>query len=222
MRPLTDRTPKPALPIAGAPLGAWALTEMLRVLSRVVVNVSHLPEKVEAALTPYAPAGTVEFFFESPAPLGTAGTLRELRPRMAAAVLTYNSDVISDVDAGALLAFHRRAGTAVTMAGVPSDHGDLEVRGGRAVRLIDRRTTRVSGMQFTGVAAIEPDAVNNIPPGPQGLTEAVVAPLLDARDVAVYAHHGYFIDVGTPERLRRAIEDVRDGRAPAPPQLSQS
>jgi mannose-1-phosphate guanylyltransferase len=221
MRPLTDRIPKPALPVAGAPLAAWALATMLRAVPRVVVNVSHLAEAVEAALEPYAAPGTLEFFREPPDPYGTAGTLRELRDRIRGPVLTYNSDVISDLDARAVLEFHRRAGAMASVSGIRTDiAADLDVEGDRAVRLIDRRTTRAPGVLFSGMAVLGAAALEDIRPGPQGLAEAVFPPLVESGDLAVFIHDGYFIDVGTPERYERAIADVRAGRAPAPPQTS--
>lgn len=221
MRPLTDTIPKPALPVAGTPLGAWALVTMLRAVPRVVVNVSHLAEAVEAALTPYAAPGRLEFFREPPAPYGTAGTLRELRDGIRGRVLTFNSDAISAVDARAVMEFHRRSDAAATVSGIETvDEADLELHGDRAVRLIDRRTASAPGVLFSGMAVLDAEALDAIPPGPQGLTEAVFSPLIEAGELAVYVHDGYFMDVGTPERYEQAIEDVRAGRAPPPPQAS--
>lgn len=221
MRPLTDSIPKPALPVAGTPLAAWALATMLRAVPRVVVNVSHLPEAVEAALAPYAPPGSLEFFREPPEPYGTAGTLRELRDRIRGPVLTYNSDAISDLDARAVMEFHRRTAATATVSGIETDvAADLELQGDRAVRLIDRRTTSARGVLFSGMAVLEAHALEAIPRGPQGLTEAVFSPLIEAGKLAVYVHDGYFMDVGTPERYEQAIADVRAGRAPPPPETS--
>ena len=51
MRPLTDRTPKPLLPVGGKPLIVWHI-ERLRVagFSRIVINHAHLGQQIEAAL----------------------------------------------------------------------------------------------------------------------------------------------------------------------------
>ncbi|MDQ4027480.1 MAG: sugar phosphate nucleotidyltransferase [Actinomycetota bacterium] len=221
LRPLTDTIPKPALPVAGTPLAAWALLTMLHAVPRVVVNVSHLGEVVESALAPYAPPGSLEFFREPPEPYGTAGTLRELRDRIRGPVLTYNSDAISDLDARGMMEFHRRGAAAATVSGIETDDAaDLQLQGDRAVRLIDRRTASAPGVLFSGMAVLEAEALNAIPSGPQGLTEAVFSPLIEAGELAVYVHDGYFMDVGTPERYDQAIKDVRAGRAPAPPQAS--
>ena len=51
MRPLTDRTPKPLLPVAGRPLIVWHLERLQPPVSRqVVINHAHLGEQIEALL----------------------------------------------------------------------------------------------------------------------------------------------------------------------------
>ena len=51
MRPLTDRVPKPLLPVAGRPLIAHLIERLARAgFSELVVNVSHLADQVEREL----------------------------------------------------------------------------------------------------------------------------------------------------------------------------
>lgn len=51
MRPLTDRTPKPLLPVAGKPLIGWHLEALARAgVREVVVNTAWLEEELVAAL----------------------------------------------------------------------------------------------------------------------------------------------------------------------------
>jgi MurNAc alpha-1-phosphate uridylyltransferase len=47
MRPLTDHTPKPLLPVQGKPLMQWPMEALLRGgFSRVVVNTEWLGEQI--------------------------------------------------------------------------------------------------------------------------------------------------------------------------------
>jgi MurNAc alpha-1-phosphate uridylyltransferase len=51
MRPLTDRTPKPLLPVRGKPLIVWQLEALARAgVRRVVINTAWLEEQFPAAL----------------------------------------------------------------------------------------------------------------------------------------------------------------------------
>ena len=51
MRPLTDSTPKPLLPVHGKPLMQWHLEALARAgCTRVVANTAWLGENIEVAL----------------------------------------------------------------------------------------------------------------------------------------------------------------------------
>jgi NDP-sugar pyrophosphorylase family protein len=220
LRPLTDRVPKPTIPVGGIPLGAFALSALARVRPPVVVNTSHLAEMVVAALEPFADAGTVEFTLEQPRALGTAGTLRALRHRVDATLLTMNADLLTDLDLRALLHAHREAGAPATLAVRPVPAGaDLAVSGSRAIELIDRHTdSQRSGALYLGAAAFEPSALQLLDDtGHAGLAEALLRPLVARTEAAVFVHTGYALDVGTPERLEQAVRDVEAGRGPPRP-----
>jgi mannose-1-phosphate guanylyltransferase len=83
LRPLTDRLPKPALPVLNAPLASYALRRLAALgITRVALNTHHLPRELEAALEGHVPAGMTLRFAHEPELLGTGGGVRN-----AAAVL---------------------------------------------------------------------------------------------------------------------------------------
>jgi NDP-sugar pyrophosphorylase family protein len=217
LRPLTDTVPKPALDVAGAPLGAWGLAALAGAGLRTAVNVSHLGTKIAAALRPYDPGLTV--LDEGPEPFGTAGTLREYRHLFGPLIVTHNADLLCDLDIRELLTEHARGGGQMTVAVREVDDGaDLIVDGDRAVGFVDRRREpERSGMRYLGIATIDTRALELIPPaGPRGMGECLIAPLARQGEIGVVVHRGYALDVGTPERLEQAREDVRTGRIEPP------
>ena len=51
MRPLSDHTPKPLLPVAGIPLIEYHLQKFAQVgIHEIVINLGHLGEKIEESL----------------------------------------------------------------------------------------------------------------------------------------------------------------------------
>ena len=51
MRPLTDLTPKPLLPVGGKPLIVWHVERLARAgLREIVINHAHLGAQIESAL----------------------------------------------------------------------------------------------------------------------------------------------------------------------------
>jgi NDP-sugar pyrophosphorylase family protein len=82
--PLTHKTPKSLIPIAGEPF----LTHQLRLLQksgiqRVILCVGHLGEMIEQAIGNGSTFGlTVEYSYDGPALLGTAGAIRTALPKL--------------------------------------------------------------------------------------------------------------------------------------------
>jgi NDP-sugar pyrophosphorylase family protein len=220
LRPLTDSIPKAALPLPGGPLGAYGLVSLQPVARPVVVNVSHLAEIVERALSPFVAPGAVEFVRETPLALGTAGTLAALRHRTAERVLTLNADVVTDLDPDALLTAHDELGATATVAVREVRSGaDLVLSGDRAGTFIDRRITPAEpGARFLGMAVFARRALDLVgAKTPAGISESLLDPLIARDEVAVLRHEGYFADVGTPARYLVTAGELAEGRGPEPP-----
>lgn len=217
LRPLTDAVPKPALPLLDLPLGAWALAGLLRNGLNVLVNASHLADLVPRALEAFGPFETL---VEQPEAYGSGGTVAVVRPRVRARLVTTNSDVLSDLDAGELLASHRSSGADATVAvlHVPTG-GDFELSDGRVIAFIDRRKRQEApGGRFIGTAVFERSALDLLPDRlPLGLGEHLLKPLADSGRLAAHIHTGYYLDVGTFDGYLEASADLLSGRAPASP-----
>lgn len=217
LRPLTDTVPKPALDIDGVPLGAWGLVALTDAGLAVAANTSHLGGSVEAALRPYDP--DLVILEEGAEPYGTAGTLREFRHLFGPTIVTYNSDLLSDLSVSELIAAHTRTGAPMTVATQEVNEGaDLAIEADRAIAFVDRRKEPTEpGARFIGAAVIETRALDLIPPeGPRGIGEWLIAPLAERGELGVVTHHGYALDVGTLTHLEEARRDVREARLVAP------
>ncbi len=94
LKPLTDRTPKPLIPVAGKPMIEYALAQLRAYgVQELVVNVSHLKAQLAAYLA------TVGDFAvklsEEAQPLETGGGLKQALPLLGdVAFFCVNSDII--------------------------------------------------------------------------------------------------------------------------------
>jgi NDP-sugar pyrophosphorylase family protein len=218
LRPLTLALPKPAIPILDIPLGAYGLASLSRLGAPVVLNVAHMGEALTEALT--ATGLGSEVLDEAPRPYGTAGTLDRLRARLADPFLTYNSDLVADIDLDGLVASHRRLGCSATLAVQRTERrGDLRGTDGIVERFIDRRAADEPGLLYLGVGIFDREVLGLIPEGSTGigLAETVLRPLAERRSLAYFEHDGYWKDVGTLDRYLDASLDVLEGRAPPLP-----
>lgn len=218
LRPLTDAVPKPALPLLDLPLAGWGLQTLTGSLTPVVVNGSHLAADLMDALSRLDLPGWRPFV-EVPEALGTAGTLRALRHGAAPTVVTWNGDVLTDLDPYALLDRHASASRLGTLAVRRVDRdADLEVDGDRVTRFVDRRRETTGGAQFLGIAAFERAALDELPDErPAGLGETLLKTLAERDALAVHEFTGYWHDVGTPAAYLQASLDVLNKRAPRAP-----
>lgn len=218
LRPLTDRIAKPGLPLLDVPLAAWGLSRLTAVAAPTVVNASHRHDELVAALE-VLDLGGWEPFIETPDGFGTAGTLRALRDRLAATVLTCNGDVVADFSPAGLLDAHARAGCLATLAvRRVGTRADLHLAGDRVVGFIDRRRDERDGAQFLGIAVFEREALERLPDErPAGLGETLLRILAEERSLAACELDDYWRDVGTPHAYLHASLDVLYGRAPKPP-----
>src|SRR5512145_2694578 len=228
LRPLTERVPKPAVPVCGLPLVRWTLALLAGAgVRRAVVNVHHLPAAMARAAEEAARAlGLALAVSEEPVIAGTGGALREARALLegADAILLVNGDVLFDVDLRAALAAHRAAGALATMVLLPMPAGAryaaVEVDGGGAVRRIAGAFgpggEGLAPWHFSGVHVLAPALLGRVPAEPfeRDVNRHVYPPLMASAAVRGLVVQGYWNDLGTPARYLEASRDVLLGRVP--------
>jgi MurNAc alpha-1-phosphate uridylyltransferase len=201
MRPLTDHTPKPLLPVGGKPLIAWHLEHLACAGFReIVINHAHLGAQIEAALGDGSRYGvSIQYSPEGEA-LETAGGIANALPLLGdAPFLVVNGDVFCDYDFSQL-ARQPMDGVVAHLVLVDNPeqhpHGDFVLSAGRLVEEGARRLT------FSGIGVYRPELFAGVVRG----SKAKLAPLLRAEisQARVTAEHyrGHWVDVGTPERLQ--------------------
>jgi GTP:adenosylcobinamide-phosphate guanylyltransferase len=130
LRPLTERWPKPILPIDGRPVIATLLRELRAAgIERVVVVTGHLAEQVEALLGDGAAFGLDVSFVRQPGVLGSADAVR--RAALEAPFLACAADTV--FEPGAIGRFLAAAAGA---DGARSTTGPLWLLGPRLVPLL--------------------------------------------------------------------------------------
>jgi mannose-1-phosphate guanylyltransferase len=228
LRPLTERVPKPAVPVCGVPLVRWNLALLAAAgATRVVVNVHHLADAMAAAASEAARAlGLPLAVSPEPVIAGTGGALREARSHLAGAdeVLMVNGDVLFDVDLRAALAAHRASGALATMLLLPMPEGGkyaaVETDASGAVRRIAGKFgpggEGLSPWHFSGVHVLSRAILDAVPAAPFecDVNRHVYPPLMPSGAVRGLKVSGYWNDLGTPGRYVRANADVLSGTVP--------
>ena len=204
MRPLTDQTPKPLLPVGGKPLIAWHLERLAAAgFTEVVINHAHLGEKIEGALGDGSQWGLrIRYSPETSGALETAGGIANALPLLGdEAFLVVNGDVYCDIDFGRfsrLTAAGNQPVAHLVMVANPAHHagGDFSLDGQRITLARGGET-----LTYAGIAVFSPSFFADVPRGSVMKLYPLLAAAIAAGTLTGEHHTCRWVDVGTPQRL---------------------
>ena len=204
MRPLTDTCPKPLLRAGGKPLIVWHIERLRDAgIGEIVINHAHLGHMIEAELGDGNELGVrLQYSAEAQA-LETAGGIRQALPLLGCTpFLVINGDIFCDAD---LAAIYRKETTLsadgdlahLLMVANPAHHlqGDFCLREGRLHETTGERLT------FSGIGLYHPALFADVPAGVPAKLGPLLRKAMAAEQIGGARHDGYWLDVGTPQRL---------------------
>ena len=201
LRPLTDHTPKPLLPIAGVPLIVHQVQWLQRAGIRdIVINLHHLGELIEATLGPGHDLGVSITYSHEKTLLETGGGIVQALPLLGAApFLILNGDIWTDYPFERLTDSTHSLGNdlarlVLTQTPAHRSGGDFGLDGERVTRDTERPYT------YCGVSVLAPELFRNAPRGRFSLRDLLFDSI--ARDrVRGELFQGRWTDIGTPDQL---------------------
>jgi mannose-1-phosphate guanylyltransferase len=228
LRPLTYSVPKPMLTVGHVPIIERLIANLVRGgVTDVTLALGFKPEPFLEAFPDGTCAGATLRYAVEPEPLDTAGAIRFAAD--AAGIddtfVVANGDVLTDLDIGALVAFHRanHADATVHLIAVddPSSFGVVAIDdAGRIERFVEKPApgTAPSNLINAGTYVLEPSVLARIPPAQKVSIERVTFPSIVADGVLVgLATDDYWIDTGKPDLYLAANLDLVTGRRSAHP-----
>ena len=230
LEPYTSVLPKPLMPIGNRAILEILVTQLADAGFRnLIFSVGYLSHLIRAVFD-NGPGSRVDItWVKESEPLGTAGPLR-LVEGLDTTFLAMNGDLLTTLDHGAMLEYHRESGNALTIAThrrrVQFDYGVLHLDDGiDASRVLGyEEKPELSWTVSMGVYALEPTALSVIPPeGPFDFPDLVHALLERDLPVGAFAHDGLWLDIGRHEDYENAVELWAHGArlAEAEAELSQ-
>jgi NDP-sugar pyrophosphorylase family protein len=212
LRPYTSILPKPLVPIADRPI----LEHILRRLAasgvrEVDICIGHLGELIRLYFTEATtlPEGLELRWHWEDEPQGTAGALR-LVPDLDGTFLVMNGDILTTVDYGPLVEYHRSQQSILTVA-MHAERIDLDLG------VIDSDNGLITGyrekptLDFNvsmGVYVYESRAMDYLPDGPSQFPELVARLIAAGERVAACRTDAEWYDIGTHDGHERAMREV--------------
>ena len=221
LKPLTDESPKPMLPVAGLPVTEHQILAAKKAgIHTLVLATSYLAE----VFTPYfgdgAKWGMKILYAVEKEPLGTGGAIRNAAELLGRdePVVIFNGDVLSRHSIADQIAFHRKNEADVTLHLI--DVADARAFGcvptdsdGRVTAFLEKMDNPVTNSINAGCYVFSPSVIDQIPLGKVVSVERETFPALvsSGRPVFGYKEQSYWLDVGTPAALFKGSRDLVDG-----------
>lgn len=220
LAPLTDQVPKPLVRIAGEPLIVHQLRWLRRAGVRdVVVNLHHLGEQIEAAIGDGRTFGVRVRYSREEELLETGGGIRKalahLRPTP---FLVLNGDIWTNFPFRKLLSVRPTSAHLVLTPKPPHKSAadfhfvakaDRDAEGHGQVG----RDPAVDDLTYCGFGVFSEELFANAGEGPFSLRELLFH-AAHRRLLTGERFDGVWIDIGTPEQLRRARRQALGGTPP--------
>lgn len=209
LRPLTDNTPKPLLPVGGKAIIDYNTDELEACgVKNIFVTVNYLAQQIEEHFSRRTGSARIMCVRE-PRRLGTMGSLSLIEGLEADNVLLMNSDLLTTIDFEALYRRHAGTGADVTMAGVPYNvsvpFALMTLSDGLVKGLQEKPTFNY--FANGGVYIIRREVLKRLPKGEYTDAPDFISDLIaDGGKVVCHPVEGTWVDIGSPSDYRYANE----------------
>jgi NDP-sugar pyrophosphorylase family protein len=211
--PYTASLPKAMMPIGNKPILEVVVRQLHALgVEEILLATGYLEELIRSYFGDGSQFGVPIIYSREDAPLGTAGPLSLLRERLTETFLLMNSDILTNLDFRALVAFHHAQANDVTLA--------LANR----KQLIDFGVVRLDNNgQFsdwnekpvleylvsTGIYVMNPRVLRLLPNNTfLNLPDYIVSLKKSVARIGSYIHEGYWLDIGRREDYEQACRDA--------------
>jgi len=224
--PLTNKTPKPMLPIANLPVTEHQLLAAKAAgITKVVLATAYLAE----TFTPYFGDGSkwgieLKYALESE-PLGTGGAIRNAAELILSEIsenepiVVFNGDVLSRHDLSAQIKLHQSSSAAATLHLVSVEdarpYGCVPFdESGRVTDFLEKMENPITNTINAGCYVFSPQVIREIELGKVVSVEREVFPelLKRGRVVQAFVDNSYWLDMGTPKALLKGSQDYVGAR----------
>lgn len=208
LRPLTEKIPKPLVPVAGKPI-ICHIIELLQKngMKEVAITLKYLGERIKDFLGDSYRGVELSYFTED-IPLGTAGSVKNTGNYLDGDFLVISGDAFCDFDFLSAIEFHYRSQadvTIMTTASVnPLEYGIvMSDRDGKVYRFAEKPSwSQVFSDQVnTGIYIINQKVLDLIPEGRFYDFSSNLFPEMMANGMKIMAYdqQGYWCDIGDLE-----------------------
>lgn len=212
LRPLTEKTPKPLLPVGGKAIIDHNIDRLINYgVKHINVTVNYLGDLIEEHFK--EPKGEIRVqTVREPKYLGTIGSVRFVKEFYNDTVLVMNSDLFTNIDYEDFYLHFKEHNAEMSVAAVPYTisvpYGIFDLEGRDIHGLIEKPTYNYYAN--AGIYLIKRSALDEIPEDTFfNATDLIEKLIAENKKVIRFPLNGTWIDIGNPQEYQKANELVR-------------
>jgi len=214
LRPLTDTTPKPLLPIKGIPIIEHAINNFKKHnIKDIILAIGYKSDKIKD----YFGDGSnfrvnISYCLEDQ-PLGTGGAIKKASENINETFIAINGDNLSDVNWTDLIDFHKKNNAKITLGLFPvedvTQFGIARLDGNKLMEFIEKpsKEQAPTNLNNAGLYVIEPEALSILPQGKSSIERDCFEKLSPTGVVYAYKHNSQWFPTDNLERYNKAEKE---------------
>lgn len=212
LRPLTEKTPKPLLPVGDKAIIDHNVDRLISYgIQHINVTVNYLKEQIEEHYQ--EPRNGIQIqTVREPHFLGTIGSIRFISRFYNDTVLLMNSDVFTNIDYEDFYLHFQQHDAEMSVAAIPYNvsipYGILDLDGRNIQGLLEK--PKYTYYANAGIYLIKRRALDEIPEDTFfNATDLVEKLIAEGKKVIRYPLNGTWIDIGNPQEYQKAQDLVK-------------
>lgn len=212
LRPLTDKCPKPMLPIGGKPLLETIISSLKEQgFYKFYISTHYLPEIIQNHFGNGEKFDIQIQYVHESEPLGTGGALSLLpRQEVDLPFIVINGDVLTNMNFSKLIDFHISQNAVATMC-VREFQYQIPYGVVNSEQNNIQSMTEKPSYYFninTGIYVISPELLEQVKSQFIGMPTILEQQITKSKKVVSYPLHEYWLDIGHMEDYNRAQRDI--------------
>ena len=212
LRPLTEKTPKPLLPVGNKSIIDHNVDRLITYgVEHISVTVNYLKEQIEEHFK--EPRNDIQIHtVREPKFLGTIGSIKFVPQFYNETVLLMNSDVFTNIDYEDFFLHFQQHDAEMSVAAIPYNvsipYGILDLDGRNIQGLLEK--PKYTYYANAGIYLIKRRALDEIPNDTFfNATDLVEKLIAEGKKVIRYPLNGTWIDIGNPQEYQKAQDLVK-------------
>lgn len=216
LRPLTDKTPKPLLPIKEKPIVEHIVENLKKYgIKNIILSVGYKAETIKEHFKEGSHLGVNISYSIETEPLGTGGAIKKAALGLTKPFVLLWGDNLMDIDINTMYKDFLRDAPQVTMALTPREDvenfGVATLQENKIVDFVEKpkREEAPSNLINAGGFIVEPECLKILPEGKSSMEKDCFEKIAPLGEISAHIHKGQWFPTDNLEKYQHAYDNFR-------------